>query len=189
MPHNNFRLITLGRLNLCGPPGHAGVEAFSKQRRNLAVLAVLALSPRPVPRDTLMEMFWGDRDEQRARHSLSEALSQLRRLLGPDAIAVREAEVSLAPTAPVEVDALELAAAAERGDTARVLELYGGPFLDAVYVGGSIAFEEWVERERRRLERSFVAACERHCRELAAAGDWEASAAAARGGRRRTWQG
>lgn len=176
MQYNHFRLITLGRLTVSAPASDTEAESLAKQRRKLAVLAVLALSPRPVSRDTLTEMFWGERDERRARHSLSEALSHLRRLLGPDAIAQREAEVSLAPSAPLVVDARELAAAAQRRDDERVLTLYEGPFLHAVYVGASASFDAWAERERRRLERLFVDACARRTRMLAEAGEWDASA-------------
>ena len=165
-------------MTLSGSPG-ADLDSLAKQRRKLAVLVVLALSRRPVSRDTLIEMFWGERDERRARHSLSEALSHLRRLLGADAIALRGTDVSLAPTAPLLVDALALTAAAERKDDQRVLELYGGRFLDGVYVEGSVAFDEWVERERRRLDKLFVDACARRTHTLIQAGDWDASIAAA----------
>ena len=165
-------------MTLSGTPG-ADLDSLAKQRRKLAVLVVLALSRRPVSRDTLIEMFWGERDERRARHSLSEALSHLRRLLGSEAIALRGTDVSLAPGAPLDVDALALTAAAERKDDERVLELYGGRFLDSVYVEGSVAFDEWVERERRRLEKLYVDACARRTRALAEAGEWDAATGAA----------
>ena len=46
------------------------------------MLAVLALTRRPLPRDTLLGLFWAEHDEGRARHSLSNALSSLRGALG-----------------------------------------------------------------------------------------------------------
>src|SRR5688500_9632207 len=74
---NSPRLLTLGTLALTG----AG-DAPALGPRKLALLAYLALATRPLTRDRLAELFWGDRDDARARHSLREALSALRRALG-----------------------------------------------------------------------------------------------------------
>jgi DNA-binding SARP family transcriptional activator/TolB-like protein len=175
---NDFQLITLGRLALLAPPGMPDAS-LGRQRRKLAVLAVLALHRGPVPRDTLIEMFWGDQDEARARHSLSEALSHLRRTLGRDAVTTRQAEVALAEKLPLRVDATEFTAAVKEGAYGRALELYGGPFLEAVYVGGS-SFEEWTDRERRRLEELFLRACDEQCEVLAREERWEECARVAR---------
>src|SRR5687768_1860264 len=90
-----FRFITLGRLALEGAGGE--VEELGKRRRKLALLAVLALSKRPLSRDTLIDLFWGEEPEERARHSLSDALSHLRRVLGRETITSHSDEVSLAP--------------------------------------------------------------------------------------------
>src|SRR3712207_6680039 len=88
---NSFRLITLGRIALVAQRGEED-DSLSKRRLKLALLVVLALAMRPLSRDVLVEMFWGDQDEARARHSLSDALSHLRRVLGRDAISTRQAE-------------------------------------------------------------------------------------------------
>lgn len=61
----SFRLITLGRLALLSPDGTED-ESLASRRRKLALLAVLALSTRPLSRDYLVGMFWGDQDEARA---------------------------------------------------------------------------------------------------------------------------
>jgi DNA-binding SARP family transcriptional activator/TolB-like protein len=177
---NRFRLITLGRLTLVGPGGEEDAS-LARRRFKLALLAVLAQARRPVTRDALLGMFWAEQDEARARHSLSNALSSLRRALGPRAITTREAEVALATDISFAVDALELIDAAEARDAARVVALYGGPFLDGVYIDGSPAFDQWLSRERRRLERLFVQACAQQCSALARARQWqECGALAAR---------
>src|SRR5687767_6746469 len=82
---NDFRLLTLGRLALVGPNG-AEDESLKTRRLKLALLTVVAMSRRPQSRDALIGMFWGDQDEARARHSLSDALSHLRRVLGSRAL-------------------------------------------------------------------------------------------------------
>ena len=165
-------LVTLGRLALLSPDG-SEEESLRKRRRKIAVLAVLALERRPLSRDVLVEMFWGDQEETKARHSLSDALSHIRRILGRDAISVGRSEVALARDAPLAVDAAEFAAAVKKGEYERALELYGGNFLEAVYVVGSTSFEHWVERHRARLHDLFLKASREQCARLKSAGRLE----------------
>ncbi|MFI5280019.1 MAG: BTAD domain-containing putative transcriptional regulator [Gemmatimonadales bacterium] len=178
MSDNAFRLVTLGRLALLSPAGEA-LQPVSKRRRKLALLAYLALSRRAVSRDQLVEMFWGEQDERRARHSLSDALSELRGHLGADALEARSADLRLAATAPLRLDATEFATACDRGDFARAVELYRGEFLHGVVVEGSASFEDWLTRERDRLAQLFATACKEECAALAAAGRFDACAALA----------
>lgn len=180
LPANDLSLLTLGRLTLRGSEGDAACDALRRQRRKLAVLAVLALAREPVSRDALIDMFWGEQKESLARHSLSEALSHLRRVLGPNAITARGAEVELDPHAPLTVDArdLDAAVAAERWGDA--IGLYGGAFMDGVHPGDSARLEAWIARERRRLELLFVRACEREYAAQRAAECWDDAASVAR---------
>ena len=174
---NELRVTTLGRLTIAGDGEE--VAALGRQRRKLAVLVVLALSGRPRTRDTLTEMFWGDQDEERARHSLSEALSHVRRVLGRDAIATRQTEISLSPKAPVWVDAIEFERLVRAGDNTHAIELYEGPFLDGVHVEGSNTFEQWVDERRAYFERLFVKTAGLHCQSLARARQWDGCASVA----------
>ncbi len=165
-----FHLVTLGRLALVDS---SGVEdELGKRRRKLALLAVLALARRPISRDTLVDTFWGEEPEEKARHSLSDALSHLRRVLGRDAILSRQTEVALTTDTALTVDAIQLTTAAAAGDHPRVVELYQGQFLDGVYVPESPRFEEWSARERARLERLFVTSCTALCHISASAENW-----------------
>src|SRR4051812_26674166 len=117
-------------------------------------------------------MFWGDEDEERARHSLSDALSHLRRVLGRDAIAARSEVVTLEAAGRLAVDAVEFEAAVESHDWVRATELYQGQFLADLYVDRAPSFEAWVSRERARFARFHVQSCERGTVALARAGDW-----------------
>ncbi|HWG34493.1 MAG TPA: tetratricopeptide repeat protein, partial [Gemmatimonadaceae bacterium] len=139
----------------------------------------MALSRKPPSRDWLATMFWGDEDNDRARHSVSDALSHIRRVLGRDSIAARSSDVVLADNVALAIDAVEFAAACETGDHARAYLLYTGPFLADVGAGMSTDFDRWVERERDRYRRLFVRACESHVPSLARNGDWTACATAA----------
>jgi DNA-binding SARP family transcriptional activator len=63
----------------------AGVVAKPKTAALLVYLAVA----RPLGlhrRDTLLAMFWPETDESRARHSLNQAVYQLRRGLGRETV-------------------------------------------------------------------------------------------------------
>ena len=169
-----LRLVTLGRLALLPPPHASDValDELNSRRRKVALLAFLALRQRPVSRDTLLEIFWGGHDEVHARHSLSDATSHLRRILGHGIIVATRAELSLARDAPLVVDAIEFAElAAQPAERRRAIEMYGGRFMDGVYVDGSDSFDLWVSSEQLRLERLYVTCCERECLALGARGN------------------
>jgi len=179
LPHD-FRLLTLGRFTLQGGEGEPAAEALRKQRRKLAVLAVLALEREPIPRDLLLDMFWGEQEESRARHSLSEALSHLRRVLGPHSITARGTEVELSAAVPLSVDARELAEAAAEECWSDAVRLYGGAFLDSVHPGDSTRLETWIDQHRREFERIFLRSCEGEFGRLGMTGRWEEAAVLAR---------
>ncbi len=180
MVDGDFRLLTLGRLELLAPSGEPAVP-LARRRRKLALLAVLAVGGGSVARDALAEMFWGGRPERRARHSLSDALSEIRRVMGPEALVTRGDEVALAAGAALDVDALAFEAACETGDWARATALYRGPFLECVFVRDAPSFETWVAARAARLEQAFADACEAQVGRLRAAGRWsEVAALAAR---------
>ncbi len=170
MSSSHFRLVTLGRMALVAPTGEEDAS-LGTRRRKLALLALLALARRPLSRDLLVEMFWGDQAEERARHSLSDALSHLRRALGAGSITTRRAEVALDPATPLAVDVLELAAAADARRWGDVVALYAGPFLDGVHVAGSPRWEQWVDQQRRQIDAAFESACRAECLRLAAEGE------------------
>ncbi|HEY2805864.1 MAG TPA: BTAD domain-containing putative transcriptional regulator [Gemmatimonadales bacterium] len=171
MSDKTFRLVTLGRTALLGSDG-VELNPISKRRRKLALLAYLALSRRAVSREHLVEMFWGEQDEQRARHSLSDALSELRGHLGADAIETRTTDLILGAKAALTIDARELASACERRDWVRAVSLYGGPFLQGLVVENSSSFEDWVTAERDRLAKLFAQAARERCAALGAARQW-----------------
>jgi DNA-binding SARP family transcriptional activator len=177
-PASRHRLITLGRLTLFDQAGNEDRELATRKRK-LALLTVLATSRRPWTRDALVDLFWGEQDEARARHSLSDTLSHLRRVLGPDAISQRRTEVALADDITLDVDVLDLQEAARVQQPAQVVALYGGPFLDGVHVGGSPRFEQWIDGERRRIDGLFATAARVECETLLRSGRPADSAALA----------
>lgn len=182
MPETYFRLVTLGRLALRSPDGRANCELndLNARRRKVALLVVLAMRKQPVSRDTLLEMFWGGQEEARARHSLSDAVSHLRRVLGRDAIVATRSEIALGAAAPLVLDIAEFEElVASPTDRRRAIALYAGRFLDGVHVSESVTFDAWLSREQNRLERIFVKACELECSSLQSSGHMEEMATVA----------
>jgi DNA-binding SARP family transcriptional activator len=170
---SRFQLRTLGRIGLLDASGHED-PSLSTRPRKLALLTWLALRPEQrATRDRIIGVFWGDRDEDRARNSLSDAVSHLRRVLGRESVRTQGTEVVLADTVPLDVDAIELAAAASRGDHRSVVSLYRGPFLDGFYVNDAPDFDDWRDRERSRIADLFAKSARPRCDELANEELWD----------------
>ena len=168
-----FELKTFGGLALVDAAG-ASDSSLASRPRKLAVLSWLVLRPRrTATRDSVVGVFWAERDEQRALNSLSDALSHLRRVLGPETLQSRAREIIVPDDAPIRVDAIELCAAAAAGDHERVVALYAGPFLDGMYIQDAPAFDDWRDRERERFARVFARSAMVRCAELARAQQWD----------------
>ncbi len=128
-----FRLVTLGRLALIDADGREE-PTLAKRPRKLAVLAWIALARHRTSRERLVGVFWGERTEERARNSLSDALSHLRRVLGHAALPAYQDQIGIAEDFPLAVDVADLKDAARTGDHERVVSLYGGTFLEDVFI-------------------------------------------------------
>ena len=139
-----FSLTLLGGFRLEDEDGtHIPVAS----RKTQGMLAVLALqSPAAVTRERMAAIFWGDLSEDRARHSLRQALSAVR----------RDASI-------IERDVLE-----------RAVAMYSGVFLDGLTIKTQ-AFEEWVHGERARLAKAAAGAMMRLAAQQAALAEHESA--------------
>jgi len=160
MQHMMTRFRILGPLEVEGPDGPLALGG-QKQR---ALLAVLLLNlGRVVATDSVIDKLWGEDPPRTAATSLQNLVSQLRKLLGADAVETRPPGYAL----HAEPDDLDLtkferlvrstrgAPAAERAATLReALGLWrGAPLLD-------LAYEPFAQGEIRRLEELRLAALE-----------------------------
>src|SRR5437870_1578790 len=134
----------------------SGSAVTFPRKKSEALLAYLALQPgRMIARDKRAALLWGDASDERARHSLRQALVTLRQAL-PRAAAACLVEkgdnVGVSPTA-VEVDVTRfeaLATAARPEALERAAALYRGDLLEGMSVAEP-PFEEWLRAERERL--------------------------------------
>jgi DNA-binding SARP family transcriptional activator len=173
------------RISLLGPLTITGAKRSRRgiRARALELIAYLALHPRPVLRDELLEAFWPGEDPRRTRPRLRQAVRDARRLLG-SAIAGEHGSYWLdRPAIEVDLDELDrLLAAAKTSDpeqaqalTERALRLFcGEPLAGADYV--------WGESELPRLRATFVGLVEQVARHRLAHGDARAALDAAERG-------
>ncbi|WP_291995521.1 BTAD domain-containing putative transcriptional regulator [Candidatus Accumulibacter sp. ACC003] len=148
-----FRLTLLGRFRLDDENGREVAVASRKTQAMLAVLAVH--SPAAVTRERIAGLLWGDLADERARHSLRQVLTALRR---EAAIVEASSETLCLDSDACTSDVSEFAALAantEAAELARALTLHGGDFLDGL-ASKEEAFAEWLSAERTRLAKAAV---------------------------------
>jgi ATP/maltotriose-dependent transcriptional regulator MalT/DNA-binding SARP family transcriptional activator len=173
------------RLVLFGPPrlevdGRLVPASAWRSQRSFQILVYLALHPRGVVRDQLLETFWPGRQLAAGKRNFHPTLSYLRKVLpaAPAAPLRREGEYyRLDSEYPLTCDAWELDHALEAARNAKGAEarlealeravlLGAHPFLEGLY--GDWA-DEQQSRMRDRMERVLLQAAEA----CAAAGDHE----------------
>jgi WD40 repeat protein/DNA-binding SARP family transcriptional activator len=150
-----FQLRLLGPVHIeqDGKP----VRGF-RSRKALALLAYLAEEGHPVPRERLVDLFWGDKTEAQGRNNLSWVLHRLSARLPGCLQADRHTVQFLGEDAEctcwLDLDAFErLAKQGDAASLAAAVELYRGDFLEGLYLKGCPEFELWQVRERERWRR------------------------------------
>jgi len=158
------------------------VTAFESDKVR-ALLAYLAVeSDRPHRRETLACLLWPERPEGSARRNLSQALFNLRRVIGdhdatPPFLLITRQTLQFNPSSDYQLDVTtftESLAACEKHRHPRLeacepcmerlqqaAALWRGSFLTGFSLGDSPAFEEWSVREGERLHRLAMEALRR----------------------------
>ena len=126
------------------------LDAFRQQSLRSALLFLVGVEGETT-RETVAAMLWPDKEPDRARHSLSQAVYELNRELSPAPIETAGDVIRL--SSRVSVDVVEFEAAVEAGEHERALELYSGEFLAGTYLASTRGFESWTDRVRSRLSR------------------------------------
>ena len=148
-----FRLRTLGDVALTD---RAGSQVRPRTRKALLLLACLATTGDGWARERLASMLWADRQEEQARNSLRTALSDLRRVLGHDAIVVDGGHVRLAAGAVV-TDLDDLRGRERAGaDPGELRTFYGGEFLAGA--DGDLEAVDWLAAARAQARDLAAAA-------------------------------
>lgn len=150
------------------------VRSKATQRRRLAVLAYLALSPnRTATREAIMGLLWAELSPDNAKRNMAEAVYQIRRELDQDVLRSEGEDLTLSPLVRCDVDAFELAMKA--GDLPAVVDVYQGPLFGTWSVGDAPEYEQWAENVRSALRRRFQQVLQKGAEEALAAGQFEAA--------------
>lgn len=152
----------------------SGSTPLKLRAKDLALLAYLRLHPPGAHRrSVLAALLWAENSEQGARHSLTQAVVRLRKVLGAGAIDTTRDTVVW--TCPLACDAARLEEAA-REDRPSLLEPYEGEFLAGLGLGaGTQSFENWAAA--RRVDYRDLAAdlMDRWGADAERRGDWQAA--------------
>jgi DNA-binding SARP family transcriptional activator len=173
LPHpadgGSVHLKTLGHPVLFGGDGQ---PVGGMRKKDLALLVYLCVDQTAVhPRGRLASLLWGGSPDERARHSLTQALGRLTRT-APGVLAVEKDVVRRGNG--LGCDAVRLLGGsigpAEVDDT---FSVYPGPFLQGFDPGrGAEELVEWADRRRAELRDAALCLLARACDAAAAAGDW-----------------
>src|SRR5262249_21707174 len=97
-------------LSFLGPPlvERDGQAIELPARKAVALLAYLAVSVKPQPRDTLAAIFWPDSDQPRARGALRYTLAALRQSIGEGWIVADRNTIGLDWSQDIRLDVARL---------------------------------------------------------------------------------
>lgn len=146
-PRPHLRCRLLGGFALTDAAGAA--PTLPARMSPLLLLALALAPPQGQSREQLAGLLWAERSADRARHSLRQLLSAVRKV-----VPLRTDDDRLAFDPRLcSVDLIELlqwVALGSRDALARAVELYRGELL------AGIEGPEWLERERRRIEQLVI---------------------------------
>jgi DNA-binding SARP family transcriptional activator len=173
---SRIRLHLLGSVDLIRPDGVSLATVLAQPKR-LALLARLAHTPGTFQRrDILLNLFWSDFEQERARAALRRALYFLRQALGETVIVARGDEELAANAAAIWCDAAEFRAAMADRRYADAAELYRGDLLPGFFIPDASEFERWLDETRLQLRREAAKAATELSNRAEAAGDLDEAA-------------
>lgn len=141
-----------------------------------SALYVALEGTRTIARDAMAGLFWPELDEERATHSLRQALYRLR----AQGIPINgDAERLVLPTGLVSTDYDELLGPSATFPVDEMLTRIPGGFLPGYMPTISRPFADWVEGQRERVNGALRRQLVTGIKALRAAGDWPATQALA----------
>jgi DNA-binding SARP family transcriptional activator/predicted ATPase len=150
MTAQNVSIELLGQFRLLVRGGLVSALPVRAQ----AIVAYLAATGNPVPRDKVAEIIWPSRAEEQARQSLRQAIFAVRQALGDfsDTTLIADPGMSTLSLRNVSIDFSVLAEcppSADRKMLEHVTSIFRGEFL-ADFPPISEEFDEWCRNERTR---------------------------------------
>ena len=164
---STLRIRLFGSLDL-ERDGHALARFPSRKVRDLFTYLILNRETTH-SREHLAGVFWGDSDEDRARHSLNTALWRLNGVLAEGAaergralLRVTPQEIGFNPAAEYWLDVAEFESRCALADSCSNADQQAALYSQAVtFYGGDLladCYEEWCISERERLQCLYLRA-------------------------------
>jgi len=153
--------------------GQKAIARLGTQKTQALFAYLVMHSGQMLSREQMASLLWGDFPEERARHSLRQALHTLRQVLAPY-LTVELTSVAFDAGSDywLDVEAFStLVSQSSIENLTAAVDLYRGELLAGLVVKDSLAFDEWLFFERDRLERRYLIALGQLSDALAAAGD------------------
>ncbi len=149
----------LGAAELSGPESNQLLSVLARPKL-VALLSYLTASVHRgfVRRDSLIRLFWGDRDPERARSALRQSLHHVRKSLGEGVLLTRGDEEVGVAFDRFWCDVAAFEEALEAGERERALEFYRGELLEGFYVSDAPEYEKWLDVRRSELRDKAAAA-------------------------------
>ena len=146
LPNGPLRIVylrTLGHPALLGPDG---ITVHKLRKKDLALLVYLCVEGTAVhSRERLATLLWGGSTIELARHSLTQALSRLGRLLPSGSLVLENQVVHWGEALPCDAVVL-LRGGLEPEDVDAGFSIYEGEFLRGFHPGaGAEDFMEWAD--------------------------------------------
>ncbi|MEA2602426.1 MAG: hypothetical protein QOF89_3418 [Acidobacteriota bacterium] len=154
--------------------GDRQVTGFESQKVRALFAYLVCHRQRTFSRDHLIGLLWPESDPEAARHTLRQALYNLRSTLpetGPAGIVQsRNLEIGLSPEADFWLDVEAFEEALQRGTEREAIDphqlsaaaqLYRGELLAGFFVKDSPAFEEWLVTQQVRFRESAMEVLQR----------------------------
>ena len=151
-----------------------GQDANLGMRKDLALVAYLAIEGQAQSRDFLAALLWPEKNQSRARANLRRSLYRLKKILGENFLKITAENVAIDSEVGLWLDAVEFQRTlAERLSEELPLEslsdehwahlqaacdLYGGDFMEGFALPDSAAFDEWQFFKREALKRKLAGA-------------------------------
>ncbi len=151
----NFHVCCLGGFKLVEAGSDTDMTPASRKAR--ALIGYLCIVGKPVGRERLASLLWGDRGDEQARASLRQAIYELRSMLAGNRLLKMERD-TVAIGEDVSTDIAAITAAAQSGDLAQLeqaLSSWRGDFFEDM---PSIdeSFDTWLQSERLRVQESLI---------------------------------
>ncbi|RPI29934.1 MAG: hypothetical protein EHM70_15150, partial [Chloroflexota bacterium] len=152
-----IRLLGLVEVEQAGTLLH-GFES----RKSLALLCYLIARGKPVSREFLIDLFWGEKSEKRGRGNLSRVLNNLNQLL-PGLIQADRYTIQFVQRSEDWVDLYRFQDLVGKGDPdslSEAVRLWRGEFMEGNYLDGCPEAETWMVTEREHWRHQYTLALE-----------------------------